>query len=209
MDAVVYAVTPEIVEKASQLYQREKRELKNYKVKHLIVSKIQSPSQTLIEKRIQIGYFVAPNKFLFLIKEKWINGEPIALQKEEIEKSTKRDIDWLSAKGLKDYTFKFIDGNETITKYKVIANKKGRDYYNGELWIDPVTYKILKIIKEPTELPSGYEKFQTELYFDSSLPYQEPYLSKLEAVFYNEKMEKTHAYVDASFSNYEFNLPLK
>lgn len=208
-NSLLYATIPEIVEKAAQLYQKERKELKNYKVKHLVVSKIQSPSQTLVEKRVQIGYFVAPDKFLFIIKEKWINGEPVLLQKEEVEKSSKREIDWLSIKGLREYQFKFVDGNETVAKYKVTSNKKGRDYYNGEIWIDPVTYKILKIIKEPSELPNGYEKFQTELYFDSSLPYQEPYLSKLEAIFYNEKMEKTYAYVDASFSNYEFNVPLK
>lgn len=207
--SLLYAAPPEIIEKAASIYQKERRELKNYKVRHLVVSKIQSSSQVFLEKRVQVGYFIAPDRFLFIIKEKWVNGELVSNSKEDVEKSSKRELDWLSPQGLKEYQFTYIDGNETVAKYKVSTAKKHRDYYSGEIWLDPITYKIIKIIKQPTELPQGYEKFQTELYFDQSLPFQEPYLSKLEAIFYNEKMEKTFAYVDASFSNYEFNVSLK
>ncbi|MCX7998300.1 MAG: hypothetical protein N3A69_05025, partial [Leptospiraceae bacterium] len=97
---LLYAAPPEIIEKAASIYQKERRELKNYKVRHLVVSKIQSSSQVFLEKRVQVGYFIAPDRFLFIIKEKWVNGELISNSKEEIEKSTKRELDWLSPQGL-------------------------------------------------------------------------------------------------------------
>jgi hypothetical protein len=204
----IYSVPPETIQNAGILYKKEKSGIRNYRVKQLVLSKIQSPSQTIIEKRFQVGYFLSPDKFLFLIKEKWINGQQIPLTKEEVEKSTKRDIDWLSPKGMQEYTFKFLAGDETVSRFQVISPKKDRDWYNGEIWIHPISYRILKIVKEPSLFPVGYERFRTELFFDPNLPHQEPYLSKLEAVFTNEKGEKTQAYVDASFSDYEFNVNL-
>jgi hypothetical protein len=200
---------PDTVLYAAQIYQAERSKLQNYKVRHIVVSKLESSSETYIEKRIQTGYFISPDKFFFLIKEKWINHQPVKVKKDEVEKSTKREIEWLSKRGIKEYKFSYIGGNEQVAKFKVQSPHINRDWYNGEIWIHPSQYKILKIIREPSLLPVGYEKYTTELHFDTDLPFQEPYLSKLEAIFINERGEKTYVLVDASFTEYEFNIPLK
>ena len=84
---------PELLQKSSKEYDRERRLIKNYKVFQEITSEIKSPTGSTLEKRKQIGYFVAPDKFFFFTKEKLINNQLVNLSQNEVERTTKKEID--------------------------------------------------------------------------------------------------------------------
>jgi hypothetical protein len=100
---------PELIQKSSKEYDRERRLIKNYKVFQEITSEIKSSTGSTLEKRKQIGYFVGPDKFFFFTKEKLINNQLVNVSQNEVERTTKKEIDWLSSEGLKKYQFSLLE----------------------------------------------------------------------------------------------------
>jgi hypothetical protein len=154
----------DLIQKSSKEYDRERRLIKNYKVFQEITSEIKSPTGSTQEKRKQIGYFVAPDKFFFFTKEKFINTQPIFVSQNEVERTTKKEIDWLSIEGVKKYQFSLLEEGQNYFHLYVLPREKFTDAMKGEIWIHKDTGKISRILKEPVNPKPGFESYKTEVF---------------------------------------------
>lgn len=198
---------PELLQKSSKEYDRERRLIKNYKVFQEITSEIKSPTVSTIEKRKQIGYFVAPDKFFFFTKEKLINNQLVNVSQNEVERTTKKEIDWLSSEGLKKYQFSLLEEGQNYFHLYVLPHEKFPDAMKGEIWIHKDTGKISRILKEPVNPKPGFESYKTEVFFDIPYLFQEPSFTRVQAVYF-ENAKRMEAKVEVLFSDYQFNVNL-
>ena len=199
--------TPETVLKSSEIYERERKSLKNYRVFQEIRSEIKNSEKSFLEKRKQYGYFLPPDRFLFFLKERNINGQNIPIKNQEYEKSSKKDIVWISKEGLEKHSFSFLEEDEYSIKFLVLPKVQFQGSHKGEIWIRKQNLKILRMIKEPTIKSGNIEEYKTEIFFDLDLPYQEPSFTKLRAIYF-ENGVRNEIRVEALFSGYEFNVDL-
>jgi len=197
---------PEQIKKSALIYQKERNQIKNYRVSQDITSITRSMGYETIEKRKQIGYFVSPNRYFFFTKERIINNSPLPVNDSSPEKSLKKDIEWLSVDGTKRFDFTLIQEGGSYLHYSVIP-KQNTNESKGEIWINKETGKIIRMIKEPRTLKEGLEVFKTELYFDVNFSYQEPSFTRLHATFY-ENGKKVETKVEVLFYDYQFNVDL-
>ena len=197
---------PEQIKKSAQIYQKERNQIKNYRVSQDITSITRSMGYETIEKRKQIGYFVTPNRYFFFTKERIINNSPLPVNDSSPEKSLKKDIEWLSVDGIKRFDFTLIQEGGSYLHYSVIP-KQNTNESKGEIWINKETGKIIRMLKEPRTLKEGLEVFKTELYFDVNFSYQEPSFTRLNATFY-ENGKKVETKVEVLFYDYQFNVDL-
>lgn len=197
------------MQRASEIYNTERRQVKNYRVVQNIVSEIKGPTGTTIEKRNQIGFFKSPNQFVFIIKEKTINGKIVKLDQNNTEKSQKNDLNWLAESSVFQYHFEEIGTNGNIIKFRVRPKAKMAEAYEGEIWLHSKTAKLIRMIKEPVNKEKGIQRYRTEVFFESDLPFQEPSYTKLNAVFEGQDGAKMEARVEAIFTNYLFNFDMK
>jgi hypothetical protein len=200
---------PALVQKAANLYNSERKLIQNYRVVQNITSELKNSTSVTIEKRNQVGFFISPNQFVFVIKEKTINGKQIPITGKNTEKSQKNDLNWLSDSTISMYQFEELGKNGNISKFFVKPKAYFPDSYEGELWIHEKTHKIIRIIKEPTVKPKGTIKYRTEIFFETNLPYQEPSYTKLNAILETPDGQKMEARVEAIFTNYLFNFDPK
>jgi hypothetical protein len=198
---------PELILKSSKEYDRERKQIKNYKVLQEITSEMKTPLGVNVEKRKQVGYFVIPDKYFFFTKEKTINGQLISASSSDVEKTTKKEIEWLSAEGLRKYQFSLIEEGFYYHHFYVLPKEKFSDATKGEIWIQKESGKISRILKEPVSLKPGLEKFQTEIFFDIPFLFQEPSFTRVQAVYY-ENNKRIEAKVEVIFSEYQFNQDL-
>lgn len=201
------AEIPELILKSSKQYDRERKQIKNYKVIQEITSEMRSSSDVVVEKRKQVGYFVVPDKYFFFPKEKSINGRGIPTSPTDVEKTTKKEIEWLSAEGLRKYQFSLLEEGFQYHHFYVLPKEKFSDAMKGEIWIQKETGKITRILKEPAFPKPGIEKFQTEVFFDIPFLFQEPSFTRVQAVYY-ENNKRIEAKVEVLFSEYQFNMDL-
>ncbi|MCB1176801.1 MAG: hypothetical protein KDK36_04385 [Leptospiraceae bacterium] len=151
---------------------------------------------------------MAPNNFIFIIKEKSINGKKIPINPNQTEKSKKNDFNWLFSGIIQNYLFEKFDSSGKIQKFHVRPKANFPDSFEGELWINENNNKIVRIIKRPVILPKGFEKYRTEIFFESTLEFQEPSYTKLNAIYYEPDGTKKQARVEAIFTNYLFNFDI-
>ncbi|HNN02978.1 MAG TPA: hypothetical protein PKN56_05405 [Leptospiraceae bacterium] len=196
---------PDLIWKASKLYQTERAELRNYKVQQTVESVIRSDGSLETEKRIQSGLFIAPSKFVFAVREKEVNGKIVLKGGKEIERSEKKEIEWLSSDALPLYKFELIEKNDEISKFRVIPKRVFPEARIGEIWISPKTLKIRRMIKQPVTLQKDFISYRTEIFFEKDFAFQEPTKTVLDAV-YISKGRKYSASVTAVFTDYTFNL---
>lgn len=199
---------PEPIRRSSATYESEKKFLKNYRVLQDILSETRSGGTSQIEKRKQVGYFVAPNKFFFFPKEKSINNSSIVIKPNEIEKSVRTELEWISSSGLQKYEFFLLDEGLNHLHYSVSPKFDFPGATRGELWIQKENGKLLRIFKEPFKKKEGMESLKTEVYFDYNMKYQEPSFTRLQAIF-TDKNQRIETKVEVIFSNYEFNVDLE
>ncbi len=197
---------PEQIKKSALIYQKDRNQIKNYRVSQDITSITRSMGYETIEKRKQIGYFVSPNRYFFFTKERIINNSPLPVNDSSPEKSLKKDIEWLSVDGIKRFDFTLIQEGGSYLHYSVIP-KQNTNESKGEIWINKETGKIIRMLKEPRTLKEGLEVFKTELYFDVNFSYQEPSFTRLNATFY-ENGKKVETKVEVLFYDYQFNVDL-
>lgn len=199
---------PEIIKKGSIEYERERKLIKNYKVVQDIVSELKSGGILRTEKRKQVGYFVAPNRYFFFPKEKYINQVASPIAPNEVEKSTKKEIEWISSKGLERYDFKLLDEGNNHYHFSVSPRYDFPEATRGEIWVYKDSGKIIRFFKEPAKKKEGIELYRTEVYFDGFSRFQEPTFTRLQTIF-AEKNQRVEAKVEVIFSEYEFNLDLE
>jgi hypothetical protein len=203
----LFSEIPEPLKLSSVLYEQQRKVLKNFKVHQEVRSEIIGESKNFLEKRKQIGYFISPDRYLFFIKSREINGEKIQIQSNEFEKNTKKDLVWISKEGLEKHKFSFLGEEQGILKFLVVPIVINSEAQRGEIWIHKKNHKLYRIFKEPIKMPEGFESYSTEIFFDLDLIYQEPSFTKLKAV-YLENGRRMEAKVEAIFYSYEFNLDL-
>jgi len=197
---------PEQIKKSALIYQKERNQIKNYRVSQDITSITRSMGYETIEKRKQVGYFVSPNRYFFFTKERNVNNSPLPVNDSNPEKSIKKDIEWLSTDGIKRFDFTLIQEGVSYLHYSVSPKQNSTDT-RGEIWINKDTGKIIRMNKEPHTLKDGMEVFKTELYFDVNFSYQEPSFTRLHATFY-ENGKKVETKVEVLFYDYQFNVDL-
>ena len=198
---------PEIVRLSSINYEKERNEIKNYKVVQDIYSETKSGNQVLVEKRKQIGYYISPDKFFFFVKEKSINNVQIQIKTNEMEKTTKKEIEWLSQKILSKYEFKVLEDGVSHVHYSVLPKLIFPEANKGEIWINKENGRIQRILKEPIKMPNGFESYKTDIFFDFNVKFQEPSFTRLQATYY-ENNRKIETKVEVLFSGYQFNVDL-
>lgn len=199
---------PEPIRKSSATFEGERQQVKNYKVVQDILSETRVGGGIQVEKRKQIGYFVAPNRFFFFPKEKWINNVPVPTKPNEMEKSLREELEWISQKGLQKYEFSLLEEGLNHWHYSVAPKSEFPGASRGELWIQKENGKILRIFKEPIKKKEGIELFKTEVYFDYNIKYQEPSFTRLHAIVIENK-QRIETKVEVVFSKYEFNVDLQ
>lgn len=196
-----------LLNRAAEIYQREKKEIKNYRVRQEVISKIKEPSGTVIEKRMQAGYFLAPEEFIFVCKEIEVNGIKQILTKPLIERLSKTEIDWLTREGMASHSFQTISSDSKTVKYLVSPSKIQSGYFRGQLWLSSQTARIVKILKEPIIKKREMMKYSLELSFEKEFTYQMPTQTLLAAVFQvNNRI--TEVQIEANFADYKFNQDL-
>ena len=198
---------PNIIRLSSNTYEKERAEVKNYKVHQDIHSETKSGNNTLTERRVQVGYFISPDKYFFFVKEKFINNVQIQIKTNEMEKSTKKEEEWLSSKNLGKYEFKVLEDGVSHIHFSVLPKNIFPDANRGEIWINKENGKIQRIIKEPVKVPNGFESYKTDIFFDFNAKYQEPSFTRLQAIYY-ENNRRVETKVEVLFSDYQFNLDL-
>ena len=82
-----------LLNRAADLFQKEKKEIKNYKVKQEVTSTVKESTGIVVEKRIQTGYFQYPDEYIFVCKEIEMNGIKQILAKPLIERINKSEVD--------------------------------------------------------------------------------------------------------------------
>ncbi|MBE7413604.1 MAG: hypothetical protein L6Q54_06190 [Leptospiraceae bacterium] len=195
--------------KAAEKYRSEREKLKTYQVEQEILTTtiVQNTSESQTEKRKQIGYFVSPNKYYFLIKEKKING----IEQEiygNLEKTERQKNDWLSKNGMSLFRFQVISYHDNFIKYSVTPKQtKSHKNEKGEIWIRLKDYRIKKIISEPVLLGKEIQSYQLSLNFEDELEFQEPSQSILNVVL-REKDTIKKIRIQADFRKYKFNTPI-
>ncbi|MDX1961220.1 MAG: hypothetical protein SFU98_21805 [Leptospiraceae bacterium] len=194
--------TPEVILKASKKYEDEKEILKSYTVEQTVTSEIVSDGKTTIEKRKQIGYFELPSTFIVTILSRDVNGVRVSSSKE-VDKSIKKETQWINKSEVQNHIFEPIAETENVIKFKVTPKERNKDSKKGEIWIQKQSFKIVRIIREPSILEEGYELYRTEVFFEKDLEFQEPTYTKLNAKFIKNGSEIT-ARVEAMFDNYKF-----
>ncbi|MCE9499135.1 MAG: hypothetical protein K8R21_01255 [Leptospira sp.] len=192
--------------KAGELFQAERSKVNNYAVRQEIKTEAtdRSTGKTEIEKRRQKGFFRNPGKFVFIVEEKKINGIKQDVY-GNLEKSSKVFIDWLSKEGLLQYSFLEMESNNEISKFRVTPPASKDKFSKGELWIDKNTFKIKRVIQEPSVLKKGIKSQRLELFFEENYEFQEPSFSRLTATVRKDNSE-TEIKVEAEFSDYKFNI---
>jgi hypothetical protein len=196
-----------LLNKAAELFQKEKAEIKNYKVNQEVTSKIKEPSGNAIEKRIQVGYFQRPEEYIFICKEIEMNGIKQILAKPLIERVSKLEVDWLSREGLNSHSFQTLSSDSKTIKYLVSPTKIQSGYFRGQLWLDSQTARIVKILKEPILKKREMIKYSLELNFEKEFAFQVPTRTILSAI-YQANNQVTEVQVEANFTDYKFNLDL-
>ncbi len=196
-----------LLNQSAQLFQKEKREIKNYRVRQEVISKIKESSGSVVEKRIQAGYFQSPEEYIFICKEIEVNGIKQILTKPIIERTNKSEVDWLSMEGIKTHSFQAFYSDSKIVKYLVSPNKIQTGNFRGQLWLNPRTARIIKIIKEPIIKKKEMIKYSIELNFEKDFVFQMPTQTLLNAV-YSLNGKTTEILVEANFKDYKFNLDL-
>ncbi|HMV41571.1 MAG TPA: hypothetical protein PK079_17505 [Leptospiraceae bacterium] len=191
--------------RAADRFQKEKVELKNYRVKQEVASKIKETSGSVIEKRFQIGYFRSPDEFIFICRELEINGMKQFLNKPLIERTSKTEWDWLSKEGISLHSFQILSIESNAVKYLVSPKKILTGFFRGQIWIQPDSGRILKIIKEPIIKKKEMMQYMIEVNFDKDYRFQMPSRTILRAV-YQVGSRITEVEVDARFQDYEFNI---
>lgn len=194
-----------LLNRAAELFQKEKIQIKNFKVNQEVSSKIKETSGTVIENRLQSGFFKSPEEYIFIVKEIEINGMKQFLAKPMIERIFKSEVDWLSKEGISSHSFQTISSDSGIVKYLVNPQKIQPGYYRGQLWLNPKNAKILKILKEPIIKKREMMKYSLELVFDTNYTYQEPSHTLLSAIYQIEN-RITEVKVEAKFQDYKFNI---
>lgn len=197
----------QLLKRAADLFQKEKREIRNYRVKQEVTSKIKEGSTIITEQRIQIGYFKNPDEYIFVTKEIDVNGLKQFLPKALIERTNKREVDWLSQEGLKTHSFQVLSSDFKSVKYLVNPLKIQAGYYRGQIWINQQNAKIIKILKEPIIKKREVMKYLFELDFEHDYLYQAPSQTHLTA-FYQKENQTTEIKVDVIFKEYQFNFDL-
>ena len=196
-----------LLNRAAEIFQKEKREIKNYRVRQEVISKIKELSGMVIEKRIQAGYFQSPEEFIFVCKEIEVNGIKQILTKPLIERSSKTEIDWLTREGMASHSFQTLSTDSKIVKYLVSPSKIQSGYFRGQLWLSPQTARIVKILKEPIIKKREMMKYSLELSFEKEFTYQMPTQTLLTAV-YQVNNRITEVQIEANFADYKFNQDL-
>ncbi len=196
-----------LLNKAAELFQKEKAEIKNYRVNQEVISKIKESSGTVIEKRIQAGYFQRPEEYIFVCKEIEINEIKQILTKPLIERASKLEVDWLSREGLTSHSFQILSSDAKTIKYLVSPTKIQSGYFRGQLWVHSQTGRIAKILKEPIIKKREMIKYSLELNFEKEFAFQVPTRTILSAI-YQANNRVTEVQVEASFTDYKFNLDL-
>lgn len=196
-----------LLNKAAELFQKEKKDIKSFKVEQEVISKIKESSSSVTEKRIQVGYYKYPDEYIFICKEIELNGIKQILAKPLIEKTSKSEVDWLSVEGLKSYSFQSFYSDSKMIKFLVSPNKIQTGYYRGQLWLDLKTARILKIFKEPIIKKKEIISYSIELNFEKDFGYQVPSRTFLSSI-YNINGKTTEVQVEAAFKNYLFNQDL-
>lgn len=196
-----------LISRAADLFQKEKKEIKNFRVEQEVISKIKETSSSVIEKRIQIGYYKYPDEYIFICKEIELNGIKQILTKPLIERTSKNEVDWLSTEGLKFYSFQSFYSDSKMIKYLVSPNKIQNGFYRGQLWLDLKSARILKILKEPIIKKKEIVTYSIELNFEKDFGFQVPSRTFLNST-YNINGKTTEIQVEAAFNNYKFNLDL-
>ncbi len=193
--------------KASEIYRLEREKIKTYRVEQEIITKTTDriTSETHTEKRRQSGFFVSPNKYYFVIKEKNVNGVNQEVY-GNFEKAERTKNDWLSKTGLVLFRFQVISDQDDLIKYSVTPkNKNSENSEMGEIWLDLKNSRIKKIIQKPTKLKKGIKSYRLELDFEDNFEFQEPTASTLEVVIQQDGIHK-EIKVQAKFRSYEFNI---
>lgn len=193
------------ITKAAERYQKEKRELKNYRVKQEVTSKLKEPTGSVIEKRIQVGYFRSPEEFIFICKEIEINGMKQILNKPLIERASKTEWEWISKEGLQLHNFQILSTDSKLVKYMVSPKKIETGFFRGQIWIQPDTGKIIKIIKEPIIKKKEMMQYFIELSFEKDYLFQVPSKTILKAI-YQVNNRTTEVEVEARLQDYQFNI---
>lgn len=196
-----------LIKRAADLFQKEKLEIKTYKVTQDVTSTIKENKTTIVEQRIQTGYFKSPEEYIFITKELELNGIKQILTKPLVERTTKSEIDWLSKLGLTSHSFQLLSSDNKLTKYLVSPLKIQAGYYRGQIWINPQNAKIVKILKEPIIKKREMMKYSLELNFEMNYTYQMPSHTNLTAIYQKEN-QSTEVKVDVNFKDYQFNIDL-
>ncbi|MBK7054485.1 MAG: hypothetical protein IPH52_05445 [Leptospiraceae bacterium] len=156
---------------------------------------------------MQAGYFLAPEEFIFVCKEIEVNGIKQILTKPLIERSSKKEIDWLTREGMASHSFQTISSDSKTVKYLVSPSKIQSGYFRGQLWLSSQTARIVKILKEPIIKKREMMKYSLELSFEKEFTYQMPTQTLLAAVFQvNNRI--TEVQIEANFADYKFNQDL-
>lgn len=196
-----------VLNRAAELFQKEKIKIKNYRVKQEVTSTIKEPSGSVVEKRIQTGYFQSPDSYIFSCREIEINGIKQILSKPLIEKTSKSEIDWLSKEGISQHNFQTLSSDSKIVKYLVTPQKIKPGYYRGQIWIHQDTARIIKILKEPIIKKKELMKYSLELNFESKDSFQAPKNTRLISA-YQIQNRTTEITIEVKFEEYQFNLDL-
>jgi len=196
-----------LIKRAADLFQKEKIEIKTYKVTQEVTSTIKENKTTIVEQRIQTGYFKSPEEYIFVTKELELNGIKQILSKPLIERTTKSEIDWLSPVGLTSHSFQLLSSDNQFAKYLVSPLKIQAGYYRGQIWINPQNARIVKILKEPIIKKREMMKYSLELNFEVNYTYQMPSYTNLTAI-YQKDNQSTEIKVDVIFKDYQFNVDL-
>ena len=124
-----------------------------------------------------------------------------------MEKTTKKEIEWLSQKILSKYEFKVLEDGVSHVHYSVLPKLIFPEANKGEIWINKENGKIQRILKEPIKMPNGFESYKTDIFFDFNVKFQEPSFTRLQAIYY-ENNRKIETKVEVLFSGYQFNVDL-
>ncbi|MBP7281574.1 MAG: hypothetical protein KBA66_08365 [Leptospiraceae bacterium] len=196
-----------LLNRAADLFQKEKKEIKNYKVKQEVTSTVKESTGIVVEKRIQTGYFQYPDEYIFVCKEIEMNGIKQILAKPLIERINKSEVDWLSKEGLNSHNFQTLSSDAKIVKYLVTPQKIQAGYFRGQIWIDQETARIVKILKEPIIKKKELMKYSLDLNFESKNVFQAPKSTRLFTI-YQINNRTTEISVDVRFEDYQYNLDI-
>jgi hypothetical protein len=200
------AHTPEIVKCAALVLKNQRSSLKNYRVMQNLFQKTTlKDGKSMLEERKQVGYFTAPNQFIFQILEKKIDG--VLQPPSKNETSIREEFVWLREDKLEEFEYSTLPAStEEFLVFYVSPLKSGKKKYKGELWISRTDCKLGRIHLEESERPKEIESYMLKIDFLPNSRFQVPEKTRLRTRFSNKKGVSIEIDVEVIFSRYEFNL---